>query len=94
MAIKCSREGCSDFATWWPILLLYAPVAYQDAPPCPAKLSLPVCDECKAEIRVEDLLSDEGFDALAFGIASAGKVRPDRDRTKLDWEAITAAEQG
>ena len=45
--------------------------------------SLAVCDECKAEMKLDDLLTEEGWSMIVEAFLGRGRARPKRSRTEL-----------
>lgn len=86
-AKKCHSIGCKNEAKWQVLLKLFAPLDYK-APPAVAEITLFVCDECKKDVKVDDLVSDEGWAMIEEGFAKAGKMLPVRDCTQVDFKMI------
>lgn len=84
--MNCSSTGCPHAARWLPKLLIYPPLPLQGG--APALLALPLCDACRLPLSINDLLTDEGFAAIAEGYRQARKIVPDRARTELTWVAL------
>jgi len=84
--MACDIKGCTcQDAPWSPILLLYAPARYGEHPPIQSQLSLKICDTHKESLKPEDLICDAGWIQIEQAVASRGKAKPDRSRTRIDW---------
>jgi len=85
---KCDKTGCSNDAKYHPSLLLFAPYKYNCNDPIRTILSLEICEDHKISASLDDFLSNEGWIQLCEMISKAGRVIPERKRTKLTWELI------
>jgi hypothetical protein len=79
---RCDRTGCSRDAFWAPVLRVFAPERYGDVH-VDVMVDLALCDACKEEISIEDVLSDDGWSKIVGTFVSRGMVRPKRDRTVM-----------
>jgi hypothetical protein len=80
-------------ATLLPVLLLFAPPKlFPDAPPARSVCGLPVCEEHKADITIDYLLTDKGFEQIAHTFHLLGKMAPERAATKLEFIDINSEE--
>ena len=86
-------------ARWWPIL----EVCHETAPEAKADGFvfferngapdiLAVCHQHKEEAKVEDFITDESWAKLQDAFQMAGKARPTRGLTTLNWRLIPREE--
>ena len=81
---KCDRKNCDGVGNWMPILEMHVK-GYKGVPALVA-FNLRVCDQCKAKLKVEDLVDDSGWIRLAGDFTSRGLAAPTRKLTKIRWE--------
>jgi hypothetical protein len=86
MRKPCAIQGCQSGKppVWCPVLVLYARVGTM---PARARMSLRLCDDCRATTALADLMSDAGWRALLSKWPSVFEV-PDRTLTELDWDFV------
>lgn len=89
MTARCVKivdgEVCNAPAVAIPVLLL-RPKFYMGEP-IRARIPVTVCEAHKPP-DAEDLLTDETWARLVDAVAGAGKMRPDREATGLDFDLI------
>lgn len=84
--MKCNRTSCAKDASWQAGFDVYD--SFGDVP-AKVELGLYLCGEHKHEAKIEDLVTNEGWDQIVEAFAGAGRAIPDRKRTKLAWKAIS-----
>jgi hypothetical protein len=84
--VKCSRIDCVEDARWRPILLLRPKPAAGGDPPPPARVvvGVGVCDAHKRDVP-ELYITDDGWKHLLGGFDRAGKQRPHRSSTTVEY---------
>lgn len=87
--ILCQKAMCGDYASWYPVFLLYAPLEYGSSSPIQVTLEMGFCNYHKSTAQLENLLDDKGWKRIAGMITSQGYVEPDPSLTKLAWKAIS-----
>lgn len=88
---RCSR--CDARPSFLPVLLIFPPRAtHPRGAPGRAVLDLPLCGVHKEECTVERVVSDAGWKVIEDSLVSRGKVRPERDRTRLEFIALDSSE--
>lgn len=74
-------------------MLLYAPrERFPHSQPARSLAGIPVCEEHKAAITLEFLLTDIGFAQIVKAFQRIGKVPPDRSATVLEFIDIESGE--
>lgn len=79
-------SACPNEASWHPRMMVRA--AGYEQQPCPSILGLNVCHEHKAMKKLEDFLSDAGWEQISNALIEAGRIAPTRSLTTLEWEPI------
>lgn len=97
MAVNCVTCAMKELppkeAELLPVMLLYAsPKRFPGAPPARSVCGIPVCQQHKAEITLDYLLTDEGFATICGMFALIGKAQPERSATKLIFIDIKSDE--
>jgi hypothetical protein len=82
----CGYKGCDKHASWQVGFSLQA--SYSDVT-AHAIIGLVVCDQHKQDTKLEDVLSDEGWEVICKSFAAQGKAIPERRKTKLEWKALS-----
>lgn len=70
-------------ALWTPVLMLYA---LPNTVPAPAILGVKVCDDCRDTATLDNFLTDEGLAVIQRVFAAAGRMRPRREYSRLEWD--------
>lgn len=83
---KCCRAWCDAEGTWRPRLLLYA---YPGTVPATGYLYVALCDDCRDETAVADLVDDAGWRVIVANWPRTKKI-PDRRLTALAWDPVGA----
>lgn len=90
--VTCAKIGCKtgQEPTWCPVLVVHAPVALRNEryKPIRARLSLRLCEACKEASKLNDFLSNTGWERIVFSVQKAGKVTPQRDLTELEFDLV------
>lgn len=84
--MNCARKGCSKTAVWQPNLGLRTASSDVEAE---AAIGIGLCDEHKAEARLEDLVTDKGWEMICGQFGEMGRAIPDRSRTRLIWKVLS-----
>jgi hypothetical protein len=84
--IICDEVGCLKTARYIPILLLFAPLGDE---PAEAQMEMGFCTEHKADVKVEDLVTDEGWTKLCEMFKLNGILPPARERTEVKWLEVS-----
>jgi hypothetical protein len=79
----CDVKECSNPASWVPVLLLRP--KWWKGKPARGTLAIHVCDTCKPKIKVEDCLSDEGWNKILGDFRKLGRADPHRSSTALEF---------
>ena len=85
MTEPCVRKGCGQEGTWFPLLLLRAPLDYGDMQPVGAFLGVRVCDDHKLT-DPKEWITDEGWAQIEAGFCAVFRVLPDRGRVQVMFE--------
>lgn len=85
----CSWKGCSSPATHRPTLRFWA-IGHPKIPgkSANAELQFGVCEPCGKALKVDDVVGDEGWQAICAGLQSVGKAMPDRGSLELILEPV------
>jgi hypothetical protein len=82
----CDRIGCEGEALFIPLLTI------EPEPPATGlailDTGISVCALHKAEMRVEMLVNDVTWEAMASLFRMEGKVPPDRSSIQIHWEPL------
>ena len=81
----CNRVNCSKDAAWQVGFGLQA--AHSDVT-VHAQIGLYLCTEHKAEVTLEELVTDDWWDRICADFARLGKALPARRKTKLEWKPL------
>jgi hypothetical protein len=84
----CERRGCEREARWSPAIEMRPEVRLDPAiGGMMAVLDVDFCDECRAEAKLEDIVTDGVWFDLAqkFSRGYGGRIEPDRSRARLHW---------
>lgn len=87
----CSNSGCDKPTRWQVMIEVRAPLAqYPTAPPLQISTSLGVCDEHKGETKLDDVLTDDGWNKIVDALRADGKVDPDRSTARVYFDPVGA----
>jgi hypothetical protein len=89
---KCMWGGCGHDATAQicvKVWSLATPRLLRNEKNCLRMVtSVTICEECKANVKVEHFLLPEGKERIAQGLSRAGAAAPDFAHAALDFEEI------
>lgn len=85
-------QECAKPGVWLPVLVMRAPYAYRNSTPARGIFDLKVCDEHKAEAKLEWFLDSPGWAKIQASFEAMGKAAPDTERTTLDWVRVDSEE--
>lgn len=88
---ECDRKNCKGVGTWMPKLELHVK-GYAGAPAVAVFESLRVCDQCKATMKVSDLVDDSNWPDMVKNFTSRGYAAPTRKLTKIRWQRASDPE--
>jgi hypothetical protein len=71
--VGCARNDCSAAAVYYPRLLipLRGP---KEQPAATTTIPVPLCEKHGETVKVDDLLTDEGWAALCSGLRKSGFI--------------------
>lgn len=84
--MKCARRDCAGAARWRPTLLLRTK-NHGALPPTRIEVGLAVCDE-HAQPCAELYITDDSWKHLLGMFDEAGKQRPHRSKTTVEYEDL------
>lgn len=84
----CSRGTCQGKASWSPVFALRA--APTDESPMSAEMTIGICEACRVEVTLGELLSDSIFDKIVERFTAFGLRAPARALTQLVWKVYDA----
>lgn len=91
--IGCVRIACVREATVLPVLKLWARGQRKDlVPPARVQMGLPLCDRCRRETFLPDLVDPSGWTMIVAGFIRGHRAVPDLTLTELDWLPIGSTE--
>jgi hypothetical protein len=70
------------------------PAPPYDGPPAVVRFNLHVCEAHRASLRLNDVVTDEGWRFIVDAFMRLGRARPVRDRTQLRFEPLATAPSG
>lgn len=85
----CNKTGCNALSVWRVGFTLL--LRGWEHVPVPAYLGLVVCDEHKASMKLEDVLTDDGWNGIAEGFRAIARPVPTRELTTLRFEPVGTA---
>ena len=90
--MNCDKTGCVNQAFWHPVFL----ISFKGniLQPVRALVPLHVCDEHREQMKVEDILTDGGWNNICAEIYkfTRGKARPKRSLTELAFAPVGGEE--
>jgi hypothetical protein len=98
--MKCTRAGCVNEATVYPLILLWAArdaiLKHRDKAAEIGCGNLVHCEECSQKTKADDLISDDGWEVICRAFQKNGKAKPRRWSAKLEWKSCekVATENG
>lgn len=91
--MKCSMNDCLNQASFVPALVLRVHKSYKNDTPLQVLYKLYICIDHAEDFTIKDLLSDEAWDQIVYGIMKAGRVAPDKTRTELKLLTLKEAQE-
>lgn len=83
--MKCAINGCFAAGAYHPVIVVRPPKPLKGESTSVLE-AVAFCDLCRVGMRVDQILTDEGWDLICRRLASRGKgPRPDRLLTTLRW---------
>lgn len=79
----CNRTGCANPGRWQVGLVFYAKGFENVSQGMKAYFKLVICSKHSKTARVEDFLSDAGWEQIKGAMRASGKAEPERGLTKL-----------
>lgn len=85
----CCKEGCSKRARWQVGFDVWADrEKYGEHGPISAWLDLWVCQRCKRELKIEDLIGDMAWAQIVSAVEQQGRASPDRSTIQLKFRRL------
>lgn len=81
-ATQCDGEG-----EWLPVICLRVS---RFGPTARGLLHLPICDEHKKNIKLKDVMNDDGWESIEKNLLQQGFKKPRRELTYLEWQRAPA----
>lgn len=94
MARRCSTRACPSItARWRPVVVLVPPgTITEDAQLRIEFDTIVLCTPCRDEQTVADFVTDDAWQRVTHMLAMTGRVLPDRDKTRLEWNDLDTPE--
>lgn len=90
-AALCHRVGCDHVAAWTVGARCWAVGApRRDDNYLELQFGVQVCGECRAKLKIRDVVTKEGWRRITRAIRAQGKMKPARSSLQLVFTAIVA----
>lgn len=88
--MKCGRKACvrTEPPSKTPVILFWASPARDHKPARMELQGLHICAPCAADMKAEDLLSDEGKAQVEDLLRRMNKLPPDWTTAELEWAPL------
>jgi hypothetical protein len=88
--MNCDKTGCLNQAFWHPVFLIsFKGIKLQ---PIRALVPLHICDDHRKEMKVEDILTDKGWNDICAELFKIVRKRPKRNLTELAFAPVGGQE--
>jgi hypothetical protein len=92
--LPCAALGCGEHGTWHPVLVLNTKkvIGAREHVPIRAVVNIAICTLHRAAAVPENFISTESWNRLLLTFDKAGKQRPKRSLTTLDFIEVGSDE--
>jgi len=88
--MNCDKTGCGNQAFWHPVFLICFKGINLN--PIRALVPIHICDDHRREMKVADLLTDDGWNDICADIYKIVRTRPKKSLTELAFAPIGGEE--